>query len=67
MESNARICKRCKEIKERREVGRYPDGKNKIYLDKEGFTWVGSVCGPCHAKKMKKHMKQKRLEEKNIT
>lgn len=64
MESNARICKTCKQIKTRTESGRYPNGKDKKYSDETGKLWNGSICPACVVEKSKLTMKKNREGKK---
>ena len=59
-ESNYRICKgACKQMKLRKYSGRFPDGKNKIWVDETGKRWNGSICHDCTNERLKIVMKNK--------
>ena len=69
MEKNDRLCKRCALLKPRIESGRFPDGKNKKYVDESGKLWNGSVCPDCNVSRSHNNMnklRSKRKELKNI-
>lgn len=59
MEQNLRICKQCREIKQRIEVGKY-NKKDKKYTDENGKPWNGSYCPGCYKERLKNHMRNKR-------
>ena len=66
MESNVRICKKCNQLKNRIEAGKFPNGKDKKWADESGKLWNGSVCGGCTVIKAKETMKvlrDKKLRE----
>ena len=54
-EVNKSKCSKCQEIKSRIQDGKYPDGKNKKWIDEEGNLWVGRRCPSC----VKSHMKER--------
>lgn len=56
MEVNKRICKVCKELKDRILVGKFDD-KNKKYHDETGKSWNGSTCPGCHVEQVRIKMK----------
>ncbi len=60
METDLRKCKRCEQLKPRKLIGKYPDGKNKKYADETGKLWNGSVCGVCNVARAKEGMKKLR-------
>lgn len=59
MESNLRICKVCKLLKQRIEAGKY-NIKDKKYTDDNGKAWNGSTCNSCSLNRLKIHMRMKR-------
>lgn len=59
-EKDLRICKVCRELKVRIANGRYPNRKDRRFVDESGLSWNGRVCGTCHAGKMKEKMRVKR-------
>lgn len=61
-ESNKRICKNCKAIKDRIQDGTYKNPKNKKWRDADGLLWSGSICGVCNQLRLKEHMKSKRVK-----
>lgn len=60
-ESTVRECKVCNKEKERIFKEKYPDGKNKKWVDQYGREWSGMSCPDCHALKSKENMKKHRL------
>lgn len=63
LESNLRICKVCKLLKQRIEAGKY-NIKDKKYTDENGKAWMGSTCYECNKNRLKTHMQMKR--SKNV-
>lgn len=63
-ESNYRICKVCKHLKQRIQNGTFPNGRDKKWVDAEDQLWSGSTCGPCNSKRIRKLQKKK--EEGNL-
>lgn len=61
-ESNIRMCKVCSQPKQRILDGKYPDGKNKKYVDENGLKWNGSCCPNCQKAKAKESMKSLRFQ-----
>lgn len=59
MESNLRICKVCKQLKNRTEAGKF-NAKDKKWVDDTGKLWNGSCCPACNAIRVKEKMKLKR-------
>ena len=53
-------CKVCKVIHLAIMDGKYPDGVNKRWKDKEGRLFNGKTCPNCQADKMKLHQRVKR-------
>lgn len=58
-------CKKCKVIKKRYLDGKYPNGKDKRWIDETGGEYSGSTCPPCHRKVCKEANKRRRLKEGN--
>jgi hypothetical protein len=61
MEQNLRICKVCRIIKQRIEVGKY-NSKDKKYTDEHGKSWNGSTCPTCNSIRVKTLMNAKRTK-----
>jgi hypothetical protein len=61
-EKNLRVCKICLTVKERIHKGKYPNNKDKRYIDANGGQWNGSTCADCHKIKMKERMRTKRAK-----
>jgi hypothetical protein len=61
IESNKTICKKCQQMKTRTEDGKYPNSKNKRYIDDQGKLWNGKTCPDCQKNKTKENMKQMRF------
>ena len=64
METNKRLCKVCNILKDRIETGKYPDNKNKKYVDETGKLWNGSVCSSCNVIRASANMKKIRAKRK---
>lgn len=47
VETNKRICKRCNKIKDRIQAGKFPNNKDKKWVDDTGKQWSGSMCPAC--------------------
>jgi hypothetical protein len=63
-EINLSKCSGCQEIKTRIQDGKYPDGRNKKWVDEHGKTWVGRRCPECVVLSMKGRMKSLRASRK---
>lgn len=61
-ETNIRICKVCKQLKQRSENGRF-SVKDKRYVDEHGKLWCGSICPPCNKERVKNKMKEMRANK----
>lgn len=61
-ESNLSKCSNCGEIKERIQAGKYPDGRNKKWVNKDGELWVGRRCADCVKNNMKERMRKTRAK-----
>ena len=64
-ESDLSTCRLCEKIKLRRYVGKYPNGRDKMYLDEDGLQWNGRKCGACQKDKSKVNMRRLRRNEKD--
>jgi hypothetical protein len=60
LEQNMSKCSVCQEIKLRVQVGKYPDNRNKKWVDDKGDLWVGRKCSDCVRKQMKVRMQKLR-------
>jgi ssDNA-binding Zn-finger/Zn-ribbon topoisomerase 1 len=60
VETNKRICKKCNKIKMRIQNGKFPNGKDKRWVDESGSQWSGSVCPDClrEAAKLRKRSRK---------
>lgn len=56
-EENLSKCSACQEIKPRIQDGKYPDGRNKKWVNEKGDLWVGRRCPDCVRSNMKSRMK----------
>jgi len=65
-ESNKRICKTCNKIKERISAGKFPNNKDKRYVDENGKQWTGSVCPDCLKDKSKVRSAASRAAKKVV-
>lgn len=59
-------CKHCSQIIVRTMVGRYPNGRDKRWVDTNGET-CGFVCSVCHREKMALNLKLKRNRKHNLS
>jgi DNA-directed RNA polymerase subunit M/transcription elongation factor TFIIS len=59
-EANRTICKVCRKIKMRIQSGKYPDSKDKKWVDESGVQWNGRTCPDCHRERMKFHVRKVR-------
>ena len=55
-EENLSKCSSCQEIKPRIQDGKYPDGRNKKWVNEKGELWVGRKCSDCVRSNMKSRM-----------
>lgn len=53
----------CGEIKPRIQNGKYPDGRNKKWVNEKGELWVGRRCPDCVKSSMKERMRKFRSKE----
>lgn len=58
-ESNVRLCKVCKQLKQRIQDGKF-NGKDKKWRDESNLLWNGSTCPQCNRERVKNKMKEKR-------
>lgn len=65
MEQNLRICKICKQLKNRIQDGKFTNNKDKRWRDESGKLWNGSICPHCNNERLKNKMKEKRSVPKN--
>lgn len=65
METNLRMCKKCRILKQRIEAGKF-DAKNKMYVDELGKLWSGSYCPPCNKERCKLAMRLKRNVKEEV-
>jgi hypothetical protein len=54
------VCKICNSECKRYFAGRYPNGKDKRWIDANGREFSGKVCADCHAKRCAKRVAVKR-------
>ncbi len=59
MEVNRKKCKVCGEEKNRIAAGKFPNNRDKRWIQDDGKLWNGLTCGDCNVKasfnKMRKH------------
>jgi len=58
------VCKECEKECKRYFAGRYPNGKDKRWIDDSGREFSGKVCPSCHANKCAKRIAKKRDSKK---
>jgi hypothetical protein len=63
-EINKSKCSSCQEIKDRIQNGKYPDNRNKKWVDERGLLWVGRKCPDCVKSGMKTRMQKLRSGRK---
>jgi len=56
-------CKGCHQLKKKYYAGRYPNNKDKRWVDLDGKQWNGKYCSICHAYKQ---AQKKRIDKKNV-
>lgn len=54
-------CKRCNDTITRYCIGRYPNQKDKIWVDKDGGEFNGKTCPSCH--RAKARIRQRKIRE----
>lgn len=64
MEVNKRHCKKCGQLKDRIEAGKFPNGRDKKWRDESGKLWSGKICGLCNNTRTKEIMKKARDDRK---
>lgn len=57
------ICKTCRQIKTRYQMGRFPNSKDKRWIDETGKQWSGKNCPPCHTELTKQRTKNARTKK----
>ncbi len=56
-------CVQCGETKIRYLAGKYPDNKNKKWVDENGLEWSGHTCSICHREKSANRKRLKKLNK----
>jgi len=64
-EINLSKCSVCQEIKTRIQNGKYPDGRNKKWVNEKGELWVGRKCSDCVKSAMKDRMRKFRSKDES--
>jgi|GEM_PF-6989579 hypothetical protein len=64
IESDLSTCRLCEKIKVRRYVGKYPNGRDKKYVDEKGQQWCGRKCPDCQADRARNNMRRIRKNGK---
>lgn len=62
MEQNLRKCKICNEEKQRILSGKYPNGKDKKWININNKLWSGSTCPDCHSMLQAEKIKLRRIK-----
>lgn len=65
-EVNLSKCSKCQEIKSRIQDGKYPDNRNKKWVDESGGCWIGRKCPSCVKTHMQQRMAKLRSERKDV-
>lgn len=66
--STKKLCRHCGEEDDRIQAGKYPDGKNKRWVNTKGQYWAGLRCPACNLLRISVSMKalrQKRSVERH--
>lgn len=63
-ESDIATCRLCEKLVVRRYVGKFPNGRDKMYVDEEGKLWSGRKCPGCQADKARNNMRRLRNNDK---
>lgn len=63
-EINIRKCKICLQEKQRILHGKYPNKKDKQWVDPTGKLWNGNTCPSCHQAKVAEQLRAKRQKLK---
>ena len=58
IEQNIKECKKCLVMKNRILAGKYPNGKDKKWVDENGNEWNGKTCPTCHKAKQREYQKR---------
>jgi len=64
IESNKRVCKNCRLLKNRIQQGMF-DARNKKWVDENAWTWNGNLCPQCELERVRNKMAEKR-SKKNV-
>lgn len=62
MEKNLRHCRNCGTLKLRIQKDKYPNKKDKRWVDNKGCQWSGHICGDCKREQSKLTMRRIRSE-----
>lgn len=65
MEIDKRECKICKQQKTRMLIGRYPNSKDKKFVNEHNVLWNGSTCPDCHREVTKTKQLERRRAAKD--
>lgn len=65
VESDISTCRLCEKLVVRRYVGKFPNGRDKMYADENGKLWSGRRCPKCQADKARVNMRRLRKSEDN--
>jgi len=64
VESDIATCRLCEKLVVRRCVGKFPNGRDKMYVDEDGKLWSGRRCPKCQADRAKSNMQRLRKSQK---
>jgi hypothetical protein len=65
-EQNMHQCKRCGLSKEKILIGKYPEGRCKKWVDKNGKIWNGRICPDCNVLRANEVMRKAREMRKAL-
>lgn len=66
-DADKRKCKRCGEEKLRIASGKFPNRKDKRWVDESRRQWMGNICGLCNVERSKEIMQKSRNARKKAT
>ena len=62
-EKDLRHCKLCRDLKQRILDGKYPNAKDKKFVDEHGKQWSGNACPKCHAERTAVNTRNRRARK----
>lgn len=65
-ESSVIKCSRCYKVVTRYLAGRYPNGKDKKWVDEKGREFSGRTCPPCHSDRAAGNNRRRRSSKEQL-